>query len=137
MKMPHGYSAYHHVRELGTRLGGRGVSAPMPHPATPGGAGAPSTPEPVSRVGSDPSAGLTGDSEGSAWRPIETAPRDGSTVLLLVRWMEGRRPHPIVATWALRREWATYHAVDITRADAVLGWLPVPPPAYEEVEDGE
>ena len=61
-----------------------------------------------------------------SWRPIETAPRDGTPVLVWVRW-QNTPAGPAIAEWDLRRE--SWKRAGIARPIAptiVTHWLPLP-----------
>jgi hypothetical protein len=65
------------------------------------------------------------DGAGMTWLPIETAPKDGTRVLLLAP-RRGIDAYVVVGYWCVltRTEgWATHEYVDQDRA---LGWQPLP-----------
>jgi hypothetical protein len=75
-----------------------------------------------------------------AWMPIETAPKDGSTVLLLEKWAE----EPFIGHWREFRgsgKWvaSTTHydtdgnacVIDRIYSEGVSFWMPIPQPPKE------
>jgi hypothetical protein len=69
--------------------------------------------------------------QGEAWRPMESAPKDGTTILAEVRASEQGAAEVDVVRWAVRDE--RWIAADsdpgciIVYADAELtGWMPLP-----------
>lgn len=70
----------------------------------------------------------------SDWRDIETAPRDGTDVLLARHNRMGPMP-PIVAGWfGSRRMWVAYDAHTKPVEGTVTHWWPLPSPP--ETENG-
>lgn len=69
------------------------------------------------------------------WQPIESAPKDG-TRLLLLRRQKVSGPtltkNPVIGSWAAKRGYRAYWSLEITcnnywAGDAdLLGWLPLP-----------
>lgn len=62
----------------------------------------------------------------NAWQPIATAPRDGTTVLLWVRW-QNAPPGPAIAQWdGLRSGWKRLGVARPIASTIVTHWLPLP-----------
>ena len=68
----------------------------------------------------------------SGWRPIETAPKDGTEVLMVFVFEDGETLHRVVRwdgseMWPWREEYTGY------REGEAKGWMPLPPaPGKEE-----
>ena len=64
-----------------------------------------------------------------SWQPIETAPTDGTHVLLFIpRYAMGRLPYVMVQGWNLaadRRGWRAHYAGGIVEP---THWMPLPEP---------
>src|SRR5215210_4731469 len=59
------------------------------------------------------------------WKPIKTAPRDGSPVLVWARWRNAPAG-PVVARWDPRRKEWKREGTKRVIADAILShWMPV------------
>lgn len=77
-------------------------------------------------------AALDGQPAPSGWRPIETAPKDGTEVLMVFVFEDGETLHRVVRwdaseMWPWRDEYTGY------REREAKGWLPLPPaPGKEE-----
>lgn len=67
----------------------------------------------------------------TGWRPIETAPKDGTDVLLFRRLPWDPMPRPIVAGYFGTTEdcgWAAYDDPDKWIDGEVTHWMPLPEP---------
>ena len=67
----------------------------------------------------------------SEWRPIETAPRDGTKVLLC----EADQPTEIVLGWWLQNAWRDYGDIGCGGFDDYnpTHWMPLPEPPSDDV----
>lgn len=75
--------------------------------------------------------------EFAGWQPMETAPRDGETVLVCYKYHDGAEEsvETLSARYSKRREqWiaASYRGL---ATDFVVGWLPLPKAEVKEVEE--
>lgn len=63
-------------------------------------------------------------------RPMETAPKDGTTILVLVKDWEGSSYSEVAWRDSKRGGWETPRGRLLCegRTDALLGWLPMPEP---------
>jgi hypothetical protein len=69
------------------------------------------------------------------WNPIETAPKDGTRVLLTIQWDDDL----VIASW-IRGSWLADNSFIELRGDAsmhsaipqgdILGWMPIPEPLW-------
>jgi hypothetical protein len=73
--------------------------------------------------------------KGDGWMPIESAPKDGTAVLM---WVSADSPHPMAegfatARWTGFKWWIDTNGTDVTP----LFWQPLPtPPVGEPLDDG-
>lgn len=62
----------------------------------------------------------------SAWLPISTAPRDGTTVLLWAKW-QNSPAGPVIARWdARQKQWARHGSTRALASDIVTHWTMLP-----------
>lgn len=63
------------------------------------------------------------------WQPIETAPKDGSDLLLFVRTRHGRRETAVLPGFWMGPFWVTFnHDGAISNSADPTHWMPLPEP---------
>lgn len=63
----------------------------------------------------------------TAWQPIETAPKDGSDVLLFYAEVYGQTHQVIIGHWNPRGFWVWQHRAVRGYSYEPTHWMPLPP----------
>jgi hypothetical protein len=68
---------------------------------------------------------LRAEAKSTGWQPIETAPKDGTQVLL---WIDGIEPRPRISFWSERGSDSGWYSVQSRHfiATIVTHWMPLP-----------
>lgn len=68
------------------------------------------------------------------WQPIETAPRDGSDIILWLPWVACAR----TGRWTMHKLWSVdFGATRMIVRGEPTHWMPLPPAPAEQAPTGE
>lgn len=62
----------------------------------------------------------------SGWQPVDTAPRDGTPILVWAEWNNAPAGHAIVEWVQRRKEWKRVGATRSIASGIVMHWMPLP-----------
>jgi hypothetical protein len=69
---------------------------------------------------------MTDDKAPSGWQPIETAPRDGTLILMWIEHTIDIKGGPMIGGWHKKIGFSA------SRFDVPTHWMPLPPPPESE-----